>query len=629
MGIRKRNTWGVVVVITIVLGVAAVRQANATTPLPDLVFRVIQAKAAATPDGITRQQDELNLSIYLPIVQRAHNPSGSGGEIHTLIINKVGQGVVIPSPIQPTYTAGQSVTLAVIAAAGWRFSGWHGDLTGNENPASLVIVGDHVVTANFIQQGDTPTPQVTQATAISSPTQRATATLASTFTPAFTPTSGTTATNTPELVTTFTPSPVATHTLVSPPTDKPTAVSTATFTPVPTDTPTAIPLSTSTNTPVPPTNTPIPPTNTSVPSPTPINQPPVVDAGPSQTILWPAVVTLNGTVSDDGLPNGQLVVSWQKVTGPGDVAFTPVDQPTTAASFSTPGNYVLILIADDGALNAHGLVAIEVKGSPPAAPSNVQVTAVSSSAIYIAWTDNANNESGFTVDEGSTSFTMATDTTSFSHGDLAPASYHCYSIAAYNEYGSSAPTEWTCAETLPAPIEALNIRVRYEQRDHATGRRQDVPFQVTIKDESGSQILYQTGNWVYPVSVLEGNYGTATLLPSNPELVYGRTYQIFIRGAMHLTRRVTVTITAGMALDFTDPAFNPNGPLWGCDIDQDNEVDQADFDIWAAAVQAGAQPPPTPDPDSSDYRSDINGDHMINISDFSICAANMGKVGDQ
>ena len=59
------------------------------------------------------------------------------------------------------------------------------------------------------------------------------------------------------------------------------------------------------------------------------NQPPVVNAGPSQTITLPAnTVTLNGTATDDGLPNGQLYSFWSRVSGPGDV---PGD-----VTFSTP-----------------------------------------------------------------------------------------------------------------------------------------------------------------------------------------------------------------------------------------------------------------------------------------------------
>ncbi|MEZ4683461.1 MAG: hypothetical protein R2932_55560 [Caldilineaceae bacterium] len=166
------------------------------------------------------------------------------------------------------------------------------------------------------------------------------------------------------------------------------------------------------------------------------------------------------------------------------------------------------------------------------------------------------------------------------------------------------------------------------KRDNGAERWQDVPFQVTIKDPTGSQTLYQTSNWVFPLAITDGNYGTATLHPTNPELVYGQTYQIYIRGAMHLQRRVTVTLVEGMRLDFTDPVINPSGALVGCDINQDNKVDITDHDIWATHVQAGGTPPPNPDPNSSLYRSDVDGNHFINIGDFSICAANMGKVGD-
>jgi hypothetical protein len=356
----------------------------------------------------------------------------------------------------------------------------------------------------------------------------------------------------------------------------------------------------------------------------------LVDAGASQIITWPASATLNGAVSDDGLPAGQLIISWHKVTGPGTVTFTPDNQLTTKASFSEPGDYVLILIADDGALTDSAMVAVKVNGMPPAAPSNVQVTAIDTTSLYISWADNADNEDGFTVDEGSTSFDIGAGSFAFTHGGLLPGSYHCYTISAFNAYGRSDPTDWVCATTLPAPvgITSLAVHVQYEHRDANAGRLQDVPFQLAIKDGAGTQTLYQTANWVYPLSVTEGNYGVAILHPSNPALVYGQTYQIFIRGAMHLTRRVTVTLTEGMDLDLTDTGINPSGPLWGCDIDQDNEVTMADYNIWVAAVQAGTQPPATPGPNSLDYRTDIDGDHLIDIVDSAICSANLGKIGD-
>ena len=88
------------------------------------------------------------------------------------------------------------------------------------------------------------------------------------------------------------------------------------------------------------------------------NQPPAVNAGPDQTIellnLAPVGVTvnLNGTASDDGLPAGStLTTSWSKASGPGPVTFSNLNAPTTTATITEPGTYVLRLAATDSQLN--------------------------------------------------------------------------------------------------------------------------------------------------------------------------------------------------------------------------------------------------------------------------------------
>jgi hypothetical protein len=85
------------------------------------------------------------------------------------------------------------------------------------------------------------------------------------------------------------------------------------------------------------------------------NGAPVVDAGPSQTISWPTnSVNLNGFVSDDGhpFPPSTVTVLWSKQSGPGTVGFADPNAVDTIASFSTPGSYVLQLVANDSSLNA-------------------------------------------------------------------------------------------------------------------------------------------------------------------------------------------------------------------------------------------------------------------------------------
>jgi parallel beta-helix repeat protein len=86
--------------------------------------------------------------------------------------------------------------------------------------------------------------------------------------------------------------------------------------------------------------------------PTSANTAPVVSAGTDQSITLPAVASLNGTVTDDGLPNppGVVNVSWSAVSGPGTVTFGNANARQTTASFSFSGTYTLRLTATDGAL---------------------------------------------------------------------------------------------------------------------------------------------------------------------------------------------------------------------------------------------------------------------------------------
>ncbi len=91
------------------------------------------------------------------------------------------------------------------------------------------------------------------------------------------------------------------------------------------------------------------------------NQPPRVDAGPDQALTLPDSAQLRGTVRDDGLPLGSIVaVSWSKVSGEGNVSFGSVNAPTTTATFSAPGVYVLRLTGSDSQLTASDDVRITV-----------------------------------------------------------------------------------------------------------------------------------------------------------------------------------------------------------------------------------------------------------------------------
>jgi PKD repeat protein len=92
------------------------------------------------------------------------------------------------------------------------------------------------------------------------------------------------------------------------------------------------------------------------------NQAPVVDAGSDDLIILPIdTVTLEGTVTDDGLPSGVLTTVWNQISGPANqVVFDNAYAIQTTARFLTAGIYVLQLTADDGELTASDQITITV-----------------------------------------------------------------------------------------------------------------------------------------------------------------------------------------------------------------------------------------------------------------------------
>jgi hypothetical protein len=113
------------------------------------------------------------------------------------------------------------------------------------------------------------------------------------------------------------------------------------------------------------------------------NQPPVVSAGPSQTVTLPSQATLAGTVTDDGLPVGAIVTSqWSLLSGPASVVFGNASQPVTTATFSQTGVYVLRLSANDTQYTTTATVTVVVNAAvtsanqPPVVSANPLLPAV-------------------------------------------------------------------------------------------------------------------------------------------------------------------------------------------------------------------------------------------------------------
>jgi len=104
-----------------------------------------------TITGITPER----LGTYAVLLTNAYGAVTSSNAVLSLYAYTVnahinGQGSVSVNPEQASYLDGTSVTVTAVPADGWAFVGWSGNLSGEINPATLLITGSNKsLTANF------------------------------------------------------------------------------------------------------------------------------------------------------------------------------------------------------------------------------------------------------------------------------------------------------------------------------------------------------------------------------------------------------------------------------------------------------------------------------------------------
>ena len=76
---------------------------------------------------------------------------------YTLTVNKIGNGSVSINPDQANYIHGSEVVLTANPDTCWIFKQWTGDLSGNDNPETIVMNSNKTITAQFTEHDDPPT----------------------------------------------------------------------------------------------------------------------------------------------------------------------------------------------------------------------------------------------------------------------------------------------------------------------------------------------------------------------------------------------------------------------------------------------------------------------------------------
>jgi hypothetical protein len=134
--------------------------------------------------------------------------------------------------------------------------------------------------------------------------------------------------------------------------------------------------------------------------------------------------------------------------------------------------------------------------TPPAAPSNLQLTIASGTEIDLSWIDNANNETGFKVYRSTDGVnfgaapigTTLYNVTTYIDGALAPNTQYWYRVSATNPSGDSAFATAGPALTPVPPLVPTNFAA-----SNITSSTVHISWQDNATDEQGYKVLRRTG----------------------------------------------------------------------------------------------------------------------------------------
>jgi hypothetical protein len=228
------------------------------------------------------------------------------------------------------------------------------------------------------------------------------------------------------------------------------------------------------------------------------NQPPLVDAGPDQSVTLPASAQLDGTVTDDGLPSPPtLSATWSKVSGFGDVTFGNRNAVDTTASFSADGTYVLRLTVTDG--QASGTDDVTVVARPVGSPTPVETSVASGS-------DDAEQAPSGAVSLTSTDLELVTDGTQVQRVGVRFANVQVPS-------GAAVSRAWIQFQTDEVSTDAAALTLRAEALDSAP------TYQSTSSNISSRPVTSASVAWSPPGWDVVGSRTTAQRTPDLATLV--------------------------------------------------------------------------------------------------------------
>jgi len=284
------------------------------------------------------------------------------------------------------------------------------------------------------------------------------------------------------------------------------------------------------------------------------NQSPIVSAGDDQTITLPSTATLNGTVTDDGLPTSVVTTTWSFVSGPAAVTFANASLPITTATFTAPGTYVLRLTANDSQFTASDDVTITVNPYPCITPPPGLVSWWPGDGNYqeLVSANNGNPPTGATFPTGMVAQAFGFDGTSgsgFSVPDAKSLRFTgAISIAAWVN-----PSNLSCTNVDNSGYCALVAKENRIQRNYG----------LWMKPDGGLHLSYVNGTNIFiesPPSVVTNQYSFVTGIIDPAHGVM----QIYVNGVLKASRQTTspmLSNTLPLTIGTSTGGFNFRGQI--------------------------------------------------------------------